>query len=357
MLRHSTHTKTLAFHGADIMTDTVNEFDTNNEGPEILSFTVPDEMGGNRMDKVLASLCKERSRSYLKGLIEGGKVCVDGVSSTSPSNKMPAGAEISLELPPPENTHIEAENIPLDIVFEDEELLVINKPAGMVVHPGAGNKNHTLVNALLYYCEGQLSGIGGVARPGIVHRLDKETTGLMIAAKTDRAHQALAAQLADRTLGRKYLAIATSVPVPLVGNINLSIGRNRTNRQKMAVVKGGKNAVTNYRVLKKNGDFFSLVECKLETGRTHQIRVHMDAMKHPLVGDPLYRPQATALESLMNKAGFEEEQKDLIRGFGRQALHAAEIDFIHPVSEEEMKFSIPMPEDLEELAGIMSLDN
>ncbi len=326
-------------------------FEDEVEG-EFLEFTVAAEFGGHRLDKLLAELCAGRSRSYLKTLIERGHVEIDGVLAGDPSAKIAAGRQITLVMPPPEDMSIEPEDIPLDIVYEDEHLLVINKPAGLVVHPGAGNWRGTLVNALLHHCRGQLSGIGGVARPGIVHRLDKDTSGLMVAAKTDRAHRALAAQLEDRSLGRTYLAVVLGVPSPPAGTVDMPIGRHRVNRQRMAVVpKGGRRAVTNYRVADRCGEYFSLVECRLETGRTHQIRVHMEAVRHPLIGDPVYSPQPTAVRAAIRKAGMPEDLAESLLSFPRQMLHAVRIDFIHPANGEEMFFEALMPEDLLSIAG------
>lgn len=253
-------------------------------------------------------------------------------------------------MPEPKAAIPRAENIPLDILYEDEELLVINKAAGMVVHPGAGNHEGTLVNALLYYCKGSLSGIGGVERPGIVHRLDKDTSGLMLAAKTDRAHQSLSNQLAERTLSRVYQAIVLGVPMPLKGKIDKPIGRSSSNRLKMSVKgRSSKDAVTFYKLLQDIKGVFALVECKLETGRTHQIRVHMQSIGYPLIGDPLYGPQANILNSKLSKFFDHIESKEDILYFSRQALHAGHISFVHPVSEEVMKFDCKMPDDMDKL--------
>ena len=248
------------------------------------------------------------------------------------------------------------ENIPLDIVFEDEHLIVINKQAGLVVHPGAGNYSGTLVNALLYHCADTLSGIGGVMRPGIVHRLDKDTSGVMLAAKTDQAHKGLAAQLEDRSLSRIYKALVLGVPQPRKGSVDQPLARDHRNRLKMAVNNShGKTAKTHYQVERDFKGVLSLLECKLESGRTHQIRVHMGYAGYPLIGDPLYGPQPTAVRAALKRGGYEPETIEEVMAFPRQALHAAAISFIHPASGEEMAFEAPMPEDFAGLIGLLSV--
>ena len=262
------------------------------------------------------------------------------------SRKTKAGETYFLDLPPLESAEPVAQKIPLTIVYEDKDLLVINKPVGMVVHPAAGNKDHTLVNALLAHCGKSLSGIGGVARPGIVHRLDKDTSGLMVVAKHDAAHQALSKQFADRSLSRVYCALVWGVPSPLSGEVEGAIGRHGKDRKKMAVVShGGKEALTYYAVSENFGTIASLVECKLATGRTHQIRVHMTHIKHPVVGDQLYGyKRAVLVQGKTNKAPVE-----LMEKFPRQALHAFEIHFIHPISGKKMSFKAPLPPDMASL--------
>jgi 23S rRNA pseudouridine1911/1915/1917 synthase len=308
-----------------------------------------------RLDKVLSALCAELSRSRVQSLIEQGHVRINGKICESASKKLIVGDEIEVSVPPPVAAYPIAENIEIDIVYEDDDLLVVNKPAGLVVHPGAGNKQGTLVNALLHYCGKRLSGIGGVLRPGIVHRLDKDTSGLMVVAKNDQAHQGLSAQLADRSLSRLYQALVLKVPFPAKGHIEQTIGRHPTHRLKMAPNrKGGKEAKTFYRVEKSFEKACALVECKLESGRTHQIRVHMEALGHPLIGDPLYGAQDNAIASTFKKSGFEQEVIDAVLAFPRQALHAAQISFIHPVSEEEMSFSAPLPKDIDKLLKLLS---
>lgn len=315
---------------------------------EQLDFVVDAQQGGQRLDKALSQLCADHdlSRARVQGLIKDGLVRVNGFVERTASTKMDAGDTLSVQVPPVQEAAPRAQDIPLDIVFEDEDMLVINKPAGLVVHPGAGNYDGTMVNALLHHCAGGLSGIGGVARPGIVHRLDKDTSGLMVVAKTDRAHQGLSDQLADRSLSRIYLAVVVGVPMPPAGEVNKPIGRDLKNRQKMAVTsKNSREARTYYQLSENYRNVVSLLECHLETGRTHQIRVHMNHIKMPLIGDPVYGPQPTALRAALKKAGYEREDIDAIIGFGRQALHAAAISFIHPVSGEEMEFSADPPED------------
>lgn len=315
-------------------------------------FIVPDDLASVRLDKALATLCPEMSRSRLKVLIESGDVFLDGAVCADASLKVAAGQEISLTIPPPVAAQPQAERIPLDIVYEDAHLLVIDKPAGLVVHPGAGNWTGTLVNALLYHCGDTLSGIGGVARPGIVHRLDKDTSGLMVAAKTDAAHRGLAAQLEDRSLSRTYCALVWKAAPPK-GTVDKPIARHANSRLKMTVpARGGREARTHYRRMAVYRDAVSLIECDLETGRTHQIRVHMSAIGHPLLGDPLYGMQETGQRSLLKKAGYDESVVAAVLGFPRQALHAARIRFIHPVTGEEMAFARALPQDF---AGLVAM--
>lgn len=315
-------------------------------------FIVPDDLASVRLDKALATLCPEMSRSRLKVLIEGGDVFLDGAVCDDASLKVAAGQEISLTIPPPVAAQPQAERIPLDIVYEDAHLLVIDKPAGLVVHPGAGNWTGTLVNALLYHCGDTLSGIGGVARPGIVHRLDKDTSGLMVAAKTDAAHRGLAAQLEDRSLSRTYCALVWKAAPPK-GTVDKPIARHANSRLKMTVpARGGREARTHYRRMAVYRDAVSLIECDLETGRTHQIRVHMNAIGHPLLGDPLYGMQETGQRSLLKKAGYDASVVAAVLGFPRQALHAARIRFIHPVTGEEMAFARALPQDF---AGLVAM--
>jgi 23S rRNA pseudouridine1911/1915/1917 synthase len=266
------------------------------------------------------------------------------------------GDRIRIAVPPLEDAEPEPEDIPLDIVFEDKDLIVLNKSSGMVVHPAIGHSTGTLVHALLYHCGESLSGINGVKRPGIVHRLDKDTSGLMIVAKNDESHQFLSAQLQDRSLTRLYWAFVVGVPTPLKGVIEAPISRHNHNRLRMGInMRDGKEAITQYLVQKNFKSALSLVECKLLTGRTHQIRVHMESIKHSLLGDVLYGYQPNALSSLMKKGGYPRERIEEIIHFPRQALHAKEIKFIHPRSHKEMHFKRDLPQDLAQLEQQLNL--
>lgn len=321
---------------------------------DTLQVTVSEAQEGQRLDKAIAQLCPDYSRTRLQGLIDDGECLLNGITCSTPSRKVEIGDIITLSIPPLEDATPEPENIPLDIVYEDDDLLVINKAAGMVVHPAVGNHTGTLVNALLYHCGDSLSGINGVKRPGIVHRLDKDTSGLMMVAKNDVAHHALSEQLQDRTLSRVYLALVLGVPFPHRGRIETLIGRHQSNRLKMAVVKsGGKEAATNFIVNEIYKNTVSLVECHLESGRTHQIRVHMEHHGFPLVGDPLYGAQMTKLKSQLKKGGFSDEVQEMVSKFPRQALHATVISFVHPRTEEEMEFEAELPDDFAALIEVL----
>ena len=294
--------------------------------------SVPEDKARLRLDRFLADALAPLSRSRLKGLIEDGCVTRDGEIADDPSAKVRAGEEYTVAVPAPAPAAPVPQDIPLDVVFEDDDLIVIDKPAGMVVHPAAGHADGTLVNALLAHCGSSLSGIGGVTRPGIVHRLDRGTSGLMVAAKNDVAHRHLSRQLEDRSLSRRYKALVWGVPEPREGDIEGAIGRNPANRKKMAVVKkGGKAALTHYRVLKPVGTKAALVECRLATGRTHQIRVHMAQMGHPVIGDPLYGGGTAR-----RLKGAPEDSANVLRELEFQALHAYKIGFIHPSSGEKI---------------------
>ena len=301
--------------------------------------TVSPEDVDERVDKVLAAALGDVSRNRIKALMEAGLVTSGGRTIDNPSGRVKHGQSFDVLLPPPVAAEPVPQAIALDIVHEDDAVIVIDKPAGMVVHPAAGNRDGTLVNALLAHCAAGLSGIGGVARPGIVHRLDKDTSGLMVVAKTDQAHAALSAQFADRTLSRTYLAVVWSVPRPSSGRIDAPIGRSSRNRKKMAVVARGKSAQTDYRVLQAFGTTASLVECTLATGRTHQIRVHMASIGHPLIGDPLYGGRS---------ARGSQAPADL-RRFPRQALHAARLTFRHPLSNRMVSFESRLSIDIKSL--------
>jgi 23S rRNA pseudouridine1911/1915/1917 synthase len=309
-----------------------------------------------RLDKVLTDMVGDLSRSRLKNLILEHQVLLNGKMCNDPSLKVAKDDEIILTVPDAIEAEPIAEDIPLDIIYEDADLLVINKPVGMVVHPGAGNHSGTLVNALLHHCGSELSGIGGVKRPGIVHRLDKDTSGLMMVAKTDRAHKGLSEQLQDRSLSRIYQAFVWKEITPIKGTIDVPIGRHQTNRLKMSVRshKMGREAITHYLRQETFNKVISLVSCQLETGRTHQIRVHMQHAGHPLIGDPQYGLVQQEQRSLMNRGGYDEESRDAVLAFPRQALHAGQIMFIHPVTGEEMEFSSDWPEDLENLFSIIN---
>ncbi len=309
-----------------------------NDKPGPIEIVLDENAAGQRLDRALAAALPDLSRVRIQALMAEGRVTRDGLAAADASARARPGQRIVIDIPPPIAAYPVAQDIPLNIVFEDAEMLVIDKPAGLVVHPGAGNPDKTLVNALLAYCGDQLSGIGGVKRPGIVHRLDKDTSGLMVAAKTDRAHASLAAQLQARTLKRVYNAVVWGRPMPQAGVVTGNIGRSPNDRKRMAVVDhGGKPATTHYTTLKVLKGA-SLVECRLETGRTHQIRVHMAYLGNPLIGDPLYGAKRLPKETGM-----------VARTFPRQALHATQISFLHPVSKIEMCYSSSMSNDILDL--------
>ena len=295
---------------------------------------------GNRLDRMLADALPGPSRPRIKGLIEGGQLTSAGATITDPSYRVKSGEEFTLDIPAAEPALPQAEKIKLDVLYEDADLIVIDKPSGLVVHPAPGNSSGTLVNALLAHCSESLSGIGGVKRPGIVHRLDKETSGLMVIAKNDHTHVDLSEQFSARSIDRAYQAIVWGVPRPANGVIEGNIGRNRQNRKKMAVLtNGGKHAKTSYKVLERYGDCASLVECRLATGRTHQIRVHMAHIGHPVVGDPVYGGGP----SRARKSSANDEILNYIKKLDGQTLHAVELGFRHPVSAEPVKFSSQLP--------------
>ncbi|WP_338467712.1 RluA family pseudouridine synthase [Novosphingobium sp. ZN18A2] len=296
------------------------------------------ESGGQRLDKALAE-ASGLSRERVKALMGEGRVLVDGKAAAQASAKPDAGTAWRIDVPEAAPAEAVAQDIPLSVVYEDADLIVIDKPAGMVVHPAAGNPDGTLVNALLHHCKGQLSGIGGVARPGIVHRIDKDTSGLLVVAKTDAAHEGLAAQFADHSIARAYRAVCAGHPVPPAGTVRGAIARSATNRKKMALVQDGrgKHAVTHYRTLERL-DSAALLECRLETGRTHQVRVHLASIGHALLGDPVYGRTPARLRPILAAMDFR-----------RQALHAAELGFIHPTRGEPMQFTSPTPVDMREL--------
>jgi len=300
---------------------------------------------GWRLDRALADAVPTMSRERLKTLIRAGAVDVGGKPVRDPALKVRGEEAFRVAVPEPEPAHNEAQDIPLTVAFEDEHLLVVDKPAGLVVHPAAGNLDGTLVNALLHHCHGSLSGIGGVARPGIVHRIDKDTSGLLVVAKTDRAHEGLARQFAAHSIDRRYLAIVNGVPKASSGTVEAALARSATNRKKIAVVEGsrGKRAVTHWRRLEVLKDA-ALVECRLETGRTHQVRVHMATLGHPLLGDPVYGRSGKTHGKVLKELGFH-----------RQALHAAELGFTHPVTKNRLSFSSAMPPDMQELFNALGV--
>lgn len=283
------------------------------------------EMQNGRLDKVCSEIFSDYSRSQIKQLLDGGNITVNGKTEKA-KYKVKSGDVIRLEEPETKTLELRPENIPLDIVYEDDDVIVINKPQGMVVHPAPGHDEHTLVNALLYHCP--LSTINGTFRPGIVHRIDKGTSGLLMVAKNDKAHRSLAKQLKDKTNIREYVALVHGRIAEDEGTINAPIGRSLKDRKKQAVVKDGRNAVTHFEVLKRYRDY-TFVKCILETGRTHQIRVHMKYIGHPLVGDPLYGPKKT------------------IKGNG-QFLHAGKLGFVHPTTGKLLIFEAPLPKIFQE---------
>ena len=289
-----------------------------------------------RLDRVLADALPDLSRSRLKTLIEAGAATIDGGTVTEASAGVKPGQRLTIHVPATAPAHTVAEALPLSIIYEDEWLLVIDKPAGMVVHPAPGNRSGTLVNALLAHCGDSLSGIGGVARPGIVHRLDKDTSGLMVVAKTDAAHAGLKAQFLDRSLSRTYWAFAAGTPWPRRGTIDGPIGRSPRNRKKMAITSNGRPALTEYRTITTYGDRASLLECSLKTGRTHQIRVHLASIHHPIIGDKLYGGGSKALAA------------DGI-ALPRQALHAKILSFNHPGTQQRVRFEVDLPKDMSAL--------
>lgn len=308
-----------------------------------------------RLDKALSILCEgQLTRSRITSLIQDGCLQDKMGIVTNPSLKVKEGDIYVIVIPEAEEPDPVAEEIPLNIVYEDNHLLVINKPVGMVVHPGAGNTSGTLVNALLYHCGGTLSGIGGVKRPGIVHRLDKDTSGLMVIAKTDKAHTNLSKQFENRSLSRTYIAFVLGHLSPASGTIDKNIIRSDRNRQKMAVVEGkGKTAVTHYETIEiytaDKAIIASQVRCVLETGRTHQIRVHLASVGHSIIGDQTYGKghRNKIIKRLL------DENSECLWTNDRQALHAQEIHFIHPFTKEEMSFSSTMPEDMQALRNLL----
>lgn len=308
-------------------------------GIQTINVRLEDAHKGWRLDRALAAAVPTLSRERLKALIRSGAVEAQGLAVRDPALKVRGGEALRVAVPEPVAAHNEPQDIPLVVLFEDEHLLVVDKPAGLVVHPAAGNLDGTLVNALLHHCAGNLSGIGGVARPGIVHRIDKDTSGLLVVAKTDVAHEGLAKQFAAHSIERRYLAIVSGVPKNAQGMIDAPLARSTTNRKKIAIVEGhrGKRAVTHWKRVEELKEA-ALIECRLETGRTHQVRVHLTSIGHPLLGDPVYGRLRKIHGNVLKELGFQ-----------RQALHAAQLGFTHPVTKNRLSFSSAMPPDMQEL--------
>jgi 23S rRNA pseudouridine1911/1915/1917 synthase len=309
-------------------------------GHQVISVELKPSHAGWRLDRALADAVPTLSRERLKALIRSGALQSEASAAVrDPAHKVLGIEAFTLTVPEARPAHNEPQDIPLRVVFEDEHLLVVDKPAGLVVHPAAGNPDGTLVNALLHHCGGSLSGIGGVARPGIVHRIDKDTSGLLVVAKTDVAHEGLAKQFAAHSIVRRYLAIVAGLPKTAEGIVDAPLARSSTNRKKISIVEGrrGKRAVTHWRRLQILQDA-ALVECRLETGRTHQVRVHMASLGHPLLGDPVYGHSGKSSRELLKRLNFH-----------RQALHAAELGFTHPVTKHRLSFASGMPADMQEL--------
>ena len=301
------------------------------EQPNSYTFFIDEENQSTRIDSVLSLLLPETSRSFIQKLIEGGSLKLNDSVMTSKKYKVCEGDRVEIVIPPPEKLSVEPENIPLDIVYEDEDVLVVNKPKGMVVHPAAGNYTGTLVNAIMYHCAGRLSSINGVIRPGIVHRIDKDTSGLLMIAKNDAAHESLSKQLAEHSITRRYKALVYHNFAKDSGTVDAPLGRDPKNRLKRAVTEqNAKRAVTHWRVVERFGRY-TLIEARLETGRTHQIRVHMAYIKHPLVGDRVYGPQKQSLAQ------------------DGQMLHAEVLGFVHPKTGEYMEFRQPLPREFQDL--------
>ncbi len=308
-------------------------------GVSIVEAVVAAEADTWRIDRALAAVLPDLSRERIKALIAAGSVRRGGIALHDPATRVRAGERFTLAIAEAVPADAEAQDIPLVVAYEDEHLIVVDKPAGLVVHPAAGNLDGTLVNALLHHCHGQLSGIGGVARPGIVHRIDKDTSGLIVAAKHDRAHEGLAAQFARHSIDRRYRAIVAGVPLRDAGTVDAPLARSPRDRKKMAIVEAphARRAVTHWRVETKLRGA-ALMECRLETGRTHQVRVHMASIGHPLLGDPVYGRSGGRNDGIL---------KDL--GFRRQALHAAMLGFDHPITSRALVLQSTIPPDMQRL--------
>lgn len=331
---------------------------------ETLTILAAPEHAGKRLDTFLAGEVEQLSRSRIKALILEGAVAHDGAVETDPRRSAVSGGTYTIRLPEPIPATPDPEDIPLEILFEDEHLIIINKPSGMAVHPAPGSWDGTLVNALLHHCRGQLSGIGGVERPGIVHRIDKLTTGILVAAKTEPAHLGLSDLFQTHDIDRLYLAVTRGAPRPLTGTVDLPIARATGDRKKMAVVRNpdsgvGRNAVTHYRALETFGlrdkgtslPAAALIECRLETGRTHQIRVHLSHIGAPLIGDPVYGRHKGISSYGSGEAHIAGTAA--ARAFSRQALHAAVLGFVHPITKEALRFEAPLPKDMSDLIAAL----
>ncbi|WP_245903325.1 RluA family pseudouridine synthase [Humitalea rosea] len=317
--------------------------------PDHHSVLVLPEHAGARLDRFLAEAIGSLSRSRVKALIEAGHATRDGIATREPADAVKVGATYALQVPPPVPATPQGQDIPLTILFEDQHLIILDKPAGLVVHPAPGNLDGTLVNALISHAGDELTGIGGEARPGIVHRLDKETSGVMVVAKSELAHRRLSDAFAARDLEREYIALAWGLPAPVSGEVDAAIGRHATDRKRMAVVgpggaRSGKNALTRYATDRAWGASVSLLRLHLATGRTHQIRVHMAHIGHPLVGDPVYLRRTPAAAKSLGVA-----VRETLLAFPRQALHAASLGFRHPITGAELSFATPLPPDMQGL--------
>lgn len=304
---------------------------------ETIELKITGELDGKRLDVVLTEQSDGLTRSYITRLCKEGRAKINGEVAKG-NKKCKEGDCVTLEVPEPKELLILPEPMDLDIVYEDSDVILINKPKGMVVHPASGHYSGTLVNGLMAHCKEDLSGINGVLRPGIVHRIDKDTTGILIVCKNDKAHQSIAKQLYDHSITRKYHAIVCDNIKEEEGTVDAPIGRSPKDRKKMAVVSGGRHAVTHYRVLRRLKKGFTYIECQLETGRTHQIRVHMASIRHPLLGDDVYGPK---------------KSKYTLEG---QCLHAKVLGFVHPRTGEYMEFEVPLPKYFEELIEKLDLD-
>ena len=307
-----------------------------------VTFTAEDD--GARLDRALAARMPEHSRSFFARLIEEGRVLLDGRPVQRSSTRVAEGQNVTVDIPAPSPTSAASQEIPLSILFEDSDLVVIDKPAGLVVHPAAGHADRTLVNALLFHVR-DLSGIGGELRPGIVHRLDKDTSGVMVIAKNDDAHRKLTAAWSTDAVRKEYVAIVYGTPSQMRGTIDAPIARDPRNRQRMAIVAGGRNAITDYEVTEQLRHA-SVIRCVLRTGRTHQIRVHLKSLGHPIIGDPVYSgPQWRGIP--------DKKLQKAIAGFGRQALHAAHLAISHPKTDKQMSFTAPLPDDMRDLIAAL----